>query len=109
MGVSWRLLASGLGVLLSLGLLVDGRETLLSLGFLGGDRGSGPLLSMGFLDGRGGRLLSWDSLDGGGGDLEGMVAGIDAAFMEVFFFVSRGIPPGQVVQKWNWRQFYSCE
>lgn len=66
MGVSWRLLASGLGVLLSWGLLVDGRETLLSLGFLGGDRGSGPLLSMGFLDGRGGRLLSWDSLDGGG-------------------------------------------
>lgn len=89
-------------------MFLEGREALFSLGFPDGGRGSGPLLWFGFVDGRGGKLLSWDFLvGGGGGDLEGMVAGIDAAFMDYFFLVSRGVPYAQVVQKGNWRHFYS--
>ena len=85
-----------------------GREALFSLGFPDGRRGSGPLLWFEFVDGRVGRLLSWDFfVDGGGGELEGMVAGMDAAFMDYFFFVSRGVSYAQVVQKGNWRHFYS--
>lgn len=77
-----------------------GSGLLVFLRFRDGGRGSGQILSFGFLDGRGGRLLSQDFLDGGG-DLEGMVDGMEAAFIEVFCFVSRGISSGQVVQKWN--------